>query len=100
MPCTPGMRLCRSDCSHRRFVLDYVRARDEQAVRAEAATGGYATELGDYYGRTGRAVEPLLTFKLWLQQHTGTDYPYPRAPAAPAYLEPHRDTDNRWHIPL
>lgn len=73
MPCSKGMRGCVSGCAHRRFVLDYVAERDRQAVAAEAVAHGYATETREFLQEHDK-----VTFKRWLQQHAGRDYPYPR----------------------
>jgi hypothetical protein len=95
MPCSPNLALrrgdipgtgCKADCLHRRFVLDYVSARDEQARRAEDATGGWDTEVAEYFGSTGRPVEQRVTFQTWLRAHTGADYPYSLRPLAPDFL--------------
>lgn len=79
MPCSKGMRGCRSDCAHRRFVLDYHNTAREQELRAEAATGGNTTELASYFGSDGEsdAVEDRWTFQRHLRAYAGADYPYP-----------------------
>lgn len=82
MPCSKGMRGCATDCAHRRFVRDYVAERERQVVAAEAQTHGYATEEREYFEEHDR-----VTFKSWLRQHTGRDYPYPRCDREDELLE-------------
>jgi hypothetical protein len=50
---------------------DYRVDRDAQLRRAEASTGGYATETASYFGRDGEgdAVERPVTFKQYLKDH-------------------------------
>lgn len=78
MPCSPGMRACKPDCGHRRFVSDYRLEREAQKIRAERMSGGNATELAEFYGTTGAvAIERRVLYRDWLQVHAGEDYPYP-----------------------
>lgn len=65
MPCSPGMRGCHIRCAHRERVEDYRRAREEQDVRAEAMTLGYATELTAYFD-PHNGQEARVLFKQWL----------------------------------
>lgn len=88
MPCSPGMTKCRPDCAHRRFVLDYARERHAQAIRAERASGGNATELAEFYGAQGaKPAETRVLFRDWLRRHAGADYPYPSIWGLPLTLD-------------
>lgn len=64
MPCAPRMSGCRSDCLHRRMVLDYRIARHADEMQAEEAAIGYATEYAEYVQE-----HPLINFKDWLIGH-------------------------------
>jgi hypothetical protein len=63
----------RHPCSwqHADLVEGFRLEQHAQQLRAEAATGGYKTELAAYFGEdgTGNAVERRLTFKEWLTGH-------------------------------
>jgi hypothetical protein len=61
MPCSSGMRTCRTGCLHRRLVGDYRAAKHAETLTTEAATGGYQTET-----RERAKTHPPLTFKAWL----------------------------------
>lgn len=65
MPCAKGMRSCHRRCLHRERVEDYYRAREDQDLRAEAATSGYKTELKSYFDPHD-GVEKRVLFKNWL----------------------------------
>lgn len=66
MPCAKAMRGCRSDCLHRKLVLEYRDARDAYDLEAERVSLGYATELADYH-----RDHPGPTFKAWLEGTAG-----------------------------
>lgn len=59
--------------------MDYVALRDEQLIRAEAATGMYGTEMQRYFGTDGEGPgnEERWTFARHLAAYSGDDYPYP-----------------------
>jgi len=63
----------RHPCSwqHADLVEGFYLEQHAQQQRAEAATGGYETELAAYFGDdgAGNAVEKRLTFKDWLAGH-------------------------------
>lgn len=57
MPCSPGMRACRTDCAHRALVRDYQQERERQEIAAE----------NDWRHRDGNdQADPLITFQQWL----------------------------------
>lgn len=82
MPCSSQMRLCKTNCLHRRAVLEYVAERDAQAVRAEAVTGGYPAETAEFFA----TKEPRLTFKRWLTVYVqrATDHGWSAGLSGPA----------------
>jgi hypothetical protein len=56
------MLKCYPRCLHRDLVAEYAAAVEAQNLKAEAWSGGHATELEEFY----RMVEARLTFKAWL----------------------------------
>lgn len=62
MPCSPGMRLCRPDCLHRRMVHEFHAVAHSQRLGAEHASLGYKTEMAQYL-----AENPPLTFRQFLE---------------------------------
>ena len=63
MPCSPGMRGCKSGCAHRALVLQYRAERAAAEGLREGATSGYETELAEY--------PPIITFKKYIIDHAG-----------------------------
>lgn len=59
MPCSKGMRDCKSNCLHRALVAAYREERRRQEVELEVETLGYDTEMN------ARRHE-LVTFYDWL----------------------------------
>lgn len=57
--CHPRHRQC--SWHHANLVGGYVEERQRQALKAEAESLGYATELAEYL-----EAHPLITFKHWL----------------------------------
>ena len=66
-----GNRRHACSMSHADLVEGFRLEQHAQQLRAEAATGGYETELAAYFGDdgTGDAVEQRLTFRDWLIGH-------------------------------
>lgn len=62
MPCSRRMKSCYAGCLHRRWVEDYLAAREAQMDRAEAWSNGYPTELAEFY----RTQEKRITLKDWM----------------------------------
>lgn len=67
MPCAKMMHGCHRLCRHRERVEGYYLEREAQDQRAEAATGGYDTELKAYFDRHD-GQEARVLFKDWLIQ--------------------------------
>lgn len=47
MPCSKGMKTCRTDCQHREFIETYYAARDSALQQCERVCLGYETEHRD-----------------------------------------------------
>jgi hypothetical protein len=63
MPCSLGMRKCRTDCAHRTFVGDYRIARHAQVLEEERLTIGDPWMIKE---RRAQGIRPI-TFKKWLE---------------------------------
>lgn len=61
MPCSRGMRLCRSDCLHRRDVGEYRAARQADEERMEYETRLFAGDVTIW-----KEANYMITFKDWL----------------------------------